>query len=124
MRIPLTRHWLIPKGLQPKVYVPHPIMSADEIALARRASRIASTVGATLGAGALRRIAEVAHRVRADSSLYGRCMPTRGFDRQRAHQPVRDLGRDYREALSAALCGAADAGVQVPRIMPESARVA
>src|SRR4026209_702254 len=31
MGIPLTRHWLIPKGLQPKVYVPHPVMSADEI---------------------------------------------------------------------------------------------
>jgi radical SAM superfamily enzyme YgiQ (UPF0313 family) len=29
--IPLTRHWLIPKGKQPKVYVPHPVMSADEI---------------------------------------------------------------------------------------------
>ena len=29
--IPLTRHWLIPKGKQPKVYVPHPMMSADEI---------------------------------------------------------------------------------------------
>ena len=29
--IPLTRHWLIPKGKQPKVYVPHPVMTADEI---------------------------------------------------------------------------------------------
>ena len=29
--IPLTRHWLIPRGKQPKVYVPHPIMSADDI---------------------------------------------------------------------------------------------
>ena len=29
--VPLTRHWLIPKGKQPKVYVPHPVMSADEI---------------------------------------------------------------------------------------------
>ena len=29
--IPLTRHWLIPKGKQPKVYVPHPVMSADDI---------------------------------------------------------------------------------------------
>ena len=29
--IPLTRHWLIPKGKQPKVYVPHPLMSADDI---------------------------------------------------------------------------------------------
>ena len=29
--IPLTRHWLIPRGKQPKVYVPHPTMSADDI---------------------------------------------------------------------------------------------
>ena len=29
--IPLTRHWLIPQALRPKVYVPHPTMSADEI---------------------------------------------------------------------------------------------
>jgi radical SAM superfamily enzyme YgiQ (UPF0313 family) len=29
--IPITRHWLIPKGKQPKVYIPHPIMEADEI---------------------------------------------------------------------------------------------
>jgi radical SAM superfamily enzyme YgiQ (UPF0313 family) len=29
--VPLTRHWLIPKGKQPKVYVPHPVMSAEEI---------------------------------------------------------------------------------------------
>jgi radical SAM superfamily enzyme YgiQ (UPF0313 family) len=29
--IPLTRHWLIPRGKQPKVYVPHPMMSADDI---------------------------------------------------------------------------------------------
>jgi radical SAM superfamily enzyme YgiQ (UPF0313 family) len=29
--IPLTRHWLIPQGERPKVYVRHPVMSADEI---------------------------------------------------------------------------------------------
>ena len=29
--IPLTRYWLIPQGLRPKVYTPHPVMSADEI---------------------------------------------------------------------------------------------
>ena len=29
--IPVTRHWLIPKHLRPKVYTPHPVMSADEI---------------------------------------------------------------------------------------------
>ena len=29
--IPLTRHWLIPEGKRPKVYMEHPVMSADEI---------------------------------------------------------------------------------------------
>jgi hypothetical protein len=29
--VPVTRHWLIPKHRRPKVYTPHPLMSADEI---------------------------------------------------------------------------------------------
>ena len=29
--IPLTRHWLIPQAMRPKVYTPHPVMGADEI---------------------------------------------------------------------------------------------
>jgi radical SAM superfamily enzyme YgiQ (UPF0313 family) len=29
--VPITRHWLIPQAKRPKVYVPHPVMSADEI---------------------------------------------------------------------------------------------
>jgi hypothetical protein len=29
--IPVTRHWLIPQAQRPKVYMPHPVMSADEI---------------------------------------------------------------------------------------------
>jgi hypothetical protein len=29
--IPLTRYWLIPPGERPKVYTPHPVMSAQEI---------------------------------------------------------------------------------------------
>jgi radical SAM superfamily enzyme YgiQ (UPF0313 family) len=29
--IPLTRHWLIPQAQRPKVYSPHPVMTADEI---------------------------------------------------------------------------------------------
>lgn len=29
--IPLTRHWLIPQAVRPKVYTPHPVMTADEI---------------------------------------------------------------------------------------------
>ncbi len=29
--VPLTRYWLIPQGQRPKVYIPHPVMSAEEI---------------------------------------------------------------------------------------------
>jgi radical SAM superfamily enzyme YgiQ (UPF0313 family) len=29
--IPITRHWLIPQSRRPKVYTPHPTLSADEI---------------------------------------------------------------------------------------------
>jgi len=29
--IPITRHWLIPQERRPKVYVPHPVMSPEEI---------------------------------------------------------------------------------------------
>ncbi len=29
--VPVTRHWLIPQENRPKVYTPHPVMSADEI---------------------------------------------------------------------------------------------
>ena len=29
--IPITRHWLIPQAHRPKVYMEHPVMSADEI---------------------------------------------------------------------------------------------
>jgi hypothetical protein len=29
--VPITRHWLIPQDQRPKVYSPHPVMSADEI---------------------------------------------------------------------------------------------
>ena len=29
--VPVTRHWLIPQAIRPKVYVEHPVMSAEEI---------------------------------------------------------------------------------------------
>ena len=35
--IPLTRHWLIPQELRPKVYVPHPLMSPDDIRMRTQA---------------------------------------------------------------------------------------
>jgi radical SAM superfamily enzyme YgiQ (UPF0313 family) len=36
--VPLTRHWLIPQTLRPKVYSPHPRMSATEIQRRTQAS--------------------------------------------------------------------------------------
>ena len=29
--VPLTRHWLIPQDLRPKIYTPHPVLSAEEL---------------------------------------------------------------------------------------------
>jgi len=29
--VPVSRHWLIPQAIRPKVYSPHPVMTADEI---------------------------------------------------------------------------------------------
>jgi radical SAM superfamily enzyme YgiQ (UPF0313 family) len=29
--VPITRHWLIPQELRPKIYVPHPVMSTEQI---------------------------------------------------------------------------------------------
>ena len=42
--IPVTRHWLIPQSLRPKVYTPHPVMSPDEIR-ARNAALLGAAVG-------------------------------------------------------------------------------
>ena len=53
--MPLTRHWLIPQAKRPKVYVPHPPMSPDEIRQRTQACGIASTVGEDLGAVEVRR---------------------------------------------------------------------
>ena len=29
--VPISRHWLIPQGKRPKLFTPHPVMSAEEI---------------------------------------------------------------------------------------------
>src|SRR5687768_4058744 len=35
--IPITRHWLIPQAHRPKVYMPHPVMTPDEIRMRTQA---------------------------------------------------------------------------------------
>ena len=41
--IPITRHWLIPQENRPKVYTPHPTLSADEIRARTQKVWISST---------------------------------------------------------------------------------
>ena len=50
--IPLTRHWLIPQAQRPKVYMPHPVMSPDEIR-ARTQARVGSVLQPSPHLGAL-----------------------------------------------------------------------
>ena len=40
---PITRYWLIPAEVRPKMFMPHPTMKSEEFAPARKASGIAST---------------------------------------------------------------------------------
>ena len=47
--IPITRYWLIPTAIRPKMFTPHPSMSSGEIASARKRSGIASTTGPPSG---------------------------------------------------------------------------
>ena len=45
----ITRHWLIPQERRPKVYTPHPTLSAEEIRSAHRVLGPVSTACATCG---------------------------------------------------------------------------
>ena len=47
--IPLTRHWLIPHEVRPKMFMPHPTMSAEEIRTERKGYGIASIAWAQSG---------------------------------------------------------------------------
>ena len=51
--VPLTRYWLIPQGLRPRVYMSHPLMRADESASVRRMSGTGFTPCDQAGSGRL-----------------------------------------------------------------------
>jgi len=110
--IPLTRHWLIPKGKQPKVYVPHPMMSADDIR--SRTQGVWDQFYSWRNVWARAKCVEsVKSRIAfvLVSKLYRQMYANTGNrHRQRADQPVRDLGSSDREAAAAALRRQADAG--------------
>ena len=66
--IPITRHWLIPQADRPKVYTPHPVMSADEIRDGTQGvwDRVLQPARNIWERSRCVRVAEVAAGVRAD----------------------------------------------------------
>jgi hypothetical protein len=76
--IPITRHWLIPHAQRPKVYAPHPVMTADEIRARTQAVWIDSTVfGASGSARGARRRCARASPLSSFLSSIGKCTRTR-----------------------------------------------
>ena len=110
--VPITRHWLIPQANRPKVYTPHPRMSADEIR--QRTQGVWDkfySLPQHLGTLQVREVAQVAARLRVDlEALPPDVRQHRHRDRQRAREPVGPVGAAHREALPPALHGQADAG--------------
>ena len=96
--VPLTRHWLIPQALRPKVYTPHPVMEADEIRR-RTQARVGRLLqpAEDLGSIEVRDVAQVATRVRAHfEALSADVRQHRHRYRQRAREPFGPVGPDDR----------------------------
>ena len=109
--VPLTRHWLIPQALRPKVYTPHPVMEADEIR--RRTQAVWDdfySLPKVWERSSCVEVAEVAARVRAHlEAVPADVREHRDCDRQRAREPFGALGADDCGAVPPAVLGAADA---------------
>ncbi len=114
--IPLTRHWLIPKGQAAQG------LRSPPAHVGRRNSRAHSgrlgsflQLAEHLGPRQVRPDAEGTHRVRADFEALSPDVRQHGHcNRQRADQSIRELGSVDREAVPEALRCAAHAGTSVP----------
>ena len=109
--IPITRRWLIPPALRPKLYWPHPTMSAEEIR--QRTQSVWDTfyslkyIWARSGfIKSMRRAAGV----RPDfENLPADVCRHRNRHRQCASLAIRALGPLAGQAVSAVVCGSSDA---------------
>ena len=113
--IPVTRHWLIPQARRPKVYVDHPVMSAEEIR-DRTQRRLGSVLFGSehLGPVARGEDAEGAAGVRADlEDLPADVRQHRNRDRQRAGEPIGPVGAIDGEAVPSPLRGPSHARLAV-----------
>jgi radical SAM superfamily enzyme YgiQ (UPF0313 family) len=124
--IPLTRHWLIPKGKQPKVYVPHPVMSPDEIRMRTQAvwDRFYSWRNIWIRSGCVESIkARVAFVL--VSKLYRQMYANTGIatDSARINRSA-NWARWMAKPLVRLFAAPPMPDLEVPRLMSESAQVA
>jgi hypothetical protein len=110
--VPLTRHWLIPQGQRPKVYTPHPVMSADDI---RR-----GTQGAWDRFYSLEKVWERARCVRSLKARLAFVLISKLYRQMYANTGIAtDSARVGRSAKRARLIAAASRRLFVGRPMPD-----
>ena len=99
--IPVTRHWSIPQAQRPKVYLPHPVMTPDEIRERPRPYGIGSTAFGAFGPAPVARNPPLTPGVRVDlEALSSDVREYRHRDRQRAGQPGKPVGSPDCTAVS------------------------
>ena len=91
--VPITRYWLIPTEVRPKMFTPHPSMSSDEISDARRRSGTGSTTGARLEAIGMHAESESADGVYVLSKLYRQMYAGTGISTDSARRKKSKDGR-------------------------------
>ena len=116
--VPITRYWLIPTEVRPKMFTPHPTMSSDEIR--ERTQKVWDRFynwPRHLGAIGLLSQHDIAHRVHVPlQALPADVCRDRDFHRQRAPEEVEELGPVDGAAMQAAVPGEAHAGAAVPAL--------
>ena len=113
--VPITRYWLIPTEVRPKMFTPHPSMSSDEIRERTQRvwdrfynwSAIWQRSACTPDSARADRVHFPLQTLPADVCGHG------NFDGQRAPQEVEELGAMDCEAVQEAVPGQADAGIAV-----------
>ena len=110
--IPLTRYWLIPDAMRPKMFTPHPTMSGDEIRKSHAGGlgQLLQLSG-NLETFELCKVDEGPAGVR----LHFQALPAdvceyRHLHRQCKAEEFQSLGALAREALPALVCRESDAG--------------
>ena len=113
--VPITRHWLIPKHKRPKVYTPHPTLSAEELRVRTQGVwdkflQLAAGLEAVARHSELQGAAGVHHHVEALSTDV--CQD-RHCHRQRAGAALLPMGADAGRALPPHVRDEADAGARL-----------